>query len=62
MESTTLLRDLHLQHVPCASVKTLDEVFNEEKARNLVLSETIDGIDTKRVQSIAFKLTDDSKP
>jgi crotonobetainyl-CoA:carnitine CoA-transferase CaiB-like acyl-CoA transferase len=61
MESTMLLSDLHQQHVPCAKVKTLDEVFMDEKARNLVLSETIDGVDTKRVQSIAFKLSDDSQ-
>jgi crotonobetainyl-CoA:carnitine CoA-transferase CaiB-like acyl-CoA transferase len=61
MESTTLLSDLNQQHVPCAKVKTLDEVFMDEKARNLVLSETIEGIDTKRVQSIAFKLKDDSQ-
>jgi crotonobetainyl-CoA:carnitine CoA-transferase CaiB-like acyl-CoA transferase len=61
MESTSLLSDLHHQHVPSAKVKTLDEVFNEENAQNLVLSEKIDGVDTKRVQSIAFKLTDDSQ-
>lgn len=60
-ESTTLLSDLHLQHVPCAKVKSLDEVFSDEKAQNLVLTETIDGIETKRVQSVAFKLSDDSQ-
>jgi crotonobetainyl-CoA:carnitine CoA-transferase CaiB-like acyl-CoA transferase len=61
MESTKLLSDLHQQHVPCAKIKSLEEVFNEEKAQNLVLSEKIDEVDTKRVQSIAFKLTDDSQ-
>jgi crotonobetainyl-CoA:carnitine CoA-transferase CaiB-like acyl-CoA transferase len=60
-ESTTLLSDLHQLHVPCAKVKSLDEVFSDEKAQNLVLTETIDGIETKRVQSVAFKLSDDSQ-
>jgi crotonobetainyl-CoA:carnitine CoA-transferase CaiB-like acyl-CoA transferase len=61
MESTSLLSDLHQLHVPCAKVKSLDEVFNDEKAQNLVLTEMIDGIETKRVQSVAFKLSDDSQ-
>jgi crotonobetainyl-CoA:carnitine CoA-transferase CaiB-like acyl-CoA transferase len=61
LESTTLLSDLHQLHVPCAKVKSLDEVFSDEKAQNLVLTETIDGIETKRVQSVAFKLSDDSQ-
>lgn len=61
MDSEQLLSKLHLKRVPCAKVKTLDEVFNEERAQNLVLSENIDGVDTKRVQSIAFKMNDDSQ-
>jgi crotonobetainyl-CoA:carnitine CoA-transferase CaiB-like acyl-CoA transferase len=55
IESDTLLSDLHQQHVPCAKVKSLDEVFKEEQAQNLVRTENIDGIATKRVTSIAFK-------
>lgn len=56
MDSDTLLSSLHQQHVPCAKVKTLDEVFDEEHAQNLVLTEEIDGLETKRVSTIAFKL------
>jgi crotonobetainyl-CoA:carnitine CoA-transferase CaiB-like acyl-CoA transferase len=55
IESDTLLSDLHQQHVPCAKVKSLDEVFKEEQAQNLVRTENIDGIASKRVTSIAFK-------
>ncbi len=58
-ESTALLSALHEQHVPCAKVKSLDEVFAEQKAQNLVLSEKIDGLETKRVRSIAFNFQDD---
>lgn len=60
-ESKTLLLELHEHHVPCAKVKSLDEVFAEQQAQNLVLTEKIEGIETKRVQSIAFKLNDDTQ-
>ena len=46
---------MHKLHVPSAVIKNLEEVFEEEHALAMVKSEKINGIDTKRVSSIAFK-------
>ena len=43
------------QKVPAGKIKNLAEVFSDEDAQSLVREETIDGISTKRVSSIAFK-------
>ena len=43
--------------VPCAEIKNLKEVFNAPEAKNMVRTETIDGVETKRVTSIVFKYT-----
>ena len=58
-DSEQLLANLHLKHVPCAKVKALDEVFQAEEAKALVLSEDIEGKATKRVRTTAFKLNHD---
>jgi crotonobetainyl-CoA:carnitine CoA-transferase CaiB-like acyl-CoA transferase len=42
-------------HVPCGKIKSLDEVFEEAQAQKLIREETIDGLETKRVTSVAFK-------
>ena len=59
LDSEQLLANLHLKHVPCAKVKALDEVFQAEEAKALVLSEEIEGKATKRVRTTAFKLKHD---
>ena len=42
-------------HVPAGKIKDLKAVFEDEKAKDLVRKETIDGIETKRVTAIGFK-------
>lgn len=59
VESEQLLANLHLKHVPCAKVKSLDEVFHADEAKTLVLTEEIAGRTTKRVRTTAFKLNND---
>ena len=59
LDSEQILANLHLKHVPCAKVKALDEVFQAEEAKSLVLSEEIEGKATKRVRTTAFKLKHD---
>ncbi|MDX1349061.1 MAG: CaiB/BaiF CoA-transferase family protein [Putridiphycobacter sp.] len=47
-----------LKHfVPAAEIKSIDQVFENKAAMDLVLSETIEGVETKRVKTIAFKIT-----
>jgi crotonobetainyl-CoA:carnitine CoA-transferase CaiB-like acyl-CoA transferase len=53
--TTSILNEMHRLHVPAAVIKNLEEVFEEEQALAMVKSEKINGIDTKRVSSIAFK-------
>lgn len=59
VDSEQLLSKLHLKHVPCAKVKSLDEVFQADEAKTLVLTEEIAGRTTKRVRTTAFKLKND---
>jgi hypothetical protein len=40
-------------------VKSIDSVFSDEKAQELILTENINGIETKRVQTTAFKFNHD---
>ena len=42
-------------NVPVAKIKTLDEVFADQKALSLVKEEHINGQNTRRVSQIAFK-------
>ena len=58
-ESHELLQQLHALHVPCAKVKSIDEVFASTEAKTLVLSEEIDGQETKRVRTTAFQIRHD---
>lgn len=54
-DSITILNEMHKLYVPCAKVKNLRDVFNTQKANDLVNEEIIEGRTTKRVSSIAFK-------
>ena len=51
-----LLEKLNALHVPAAAVKSIPEVFENPIAQNMVRTETVDGHETKRLSSIAFRL------
>ena len=53
--SANLLNAMNNLHIPCAKIKNLKEVFEDENAKKLVRSEQIADKETKRVTSIAFK-------
>jgi len=55
-EVTELLKILHSKNVPAGKVKKLDEVFKEEAAQSLIREEEVNGLLTKRITSIVFKL------
>ncbi len=55
-ETNYLLPLLHEKHVPVASIKNLKEVFNEASAQKLILEEDYDGIPTKRVKSVVYRI------
>ena len=48
------LQELIQHHVPAGAVRNLQEVFSLPEARNLVLSETLEGKETLRVKSSIF--------
>lgn len=54
-ESNEIIEGMHELGVPCAKIKSLNEVFNDEIAQNMIREEVIDGVKTKRVSGIAFK-------
>lgn len=54
-DSKTLLDWALENFVPCGKIKTLDEVFADEQAKKLIREEVINGKQTKRVTSVAFK-------
>ena len=41
-------------HIPGGIVKNVKEVFDDAKDRNLILEETIDSVETKRVKTVVF--------
>ena len=51
---STILAEMEKQNVPCGKIKDLKEVFEDESAQNLVLTETIDQQETKRIRSAIF--------
>jgi crotonobetainyl-CoA:carnitine CoA-transferase CaiB-like acyl-CoA transferase len=53
--SKTLLPQLHHLFVPVAKINSIDEVFKNKDAQKLILTENIDGIETKRVKTVVFK-------
>lgn len=52
--STPIITSLLELNVPVAKIKSLDEVFQDQKALSLVKTEQINGQNTKRVSQIAF--------
>ena len=56
-DSTTLLKLLKNNNVPCGAIRSMDEVLNNETAQKLVLSETLkDGQITKRMATAVFDI------
>lgn len=55
VEANVILEGMRALHVPCAKIKNVKEVFEDEKTHQLVRTEVIDGIETKRVTSIVFR-------
>ncbi len=50
-----ILNKMLAENVPAGKIKNLEEVFSNPAAQNLIREEEIEGINTKRVTSIAFK-------
>jgi len=46
------------QDIPFGEIKDLQAVFDEGRAKELILEQEIDGIATKRVKTVAFKIRD----
>ena len=44
-------------NIPVGAIKNLSEVFEEERAKDLILKEEIDGINTLRVKTAIFKIS-----
>ena len=42
-------------NVPAGIIKSMDEVFSNQSAQDLILEEQVDGINTKRVKSVVFE-------
>ena len=53
--SEDILKQLQDLNVPAGAVKNLEEVFSNPQAQSLVLEETIEGTETRRVASAIFK-------
>lgn len=45
-------------NIPAGAINNLAEVFEDEKAQELVLEEVIDNVNTKRVRTTIFKISD----
>jgi crotonobetainyl-CoA:carnitine CoA-transferase CaiB-like acyl-CoA transferase len=50
-----LLKNCLEQQIPCAQIKTIHSVLDDSSCHPLIRSETIDGIETRRLTSIAAK-------
>lgn len=51
-----MLQSMLKMHVPAGKIKSLDEVLESSEAQKWILEENIDGVETKRIKSIAFHL------
>jgi crotonobetainyl-CoA:carnitine CoA-transferase CaiB-like acyl-CoA transferase len=54
--SGELLEKMHHLHVPVGKINTIADVLEQPNSKNRVLTELIEGVETKRVESIAFKI------
>lgn len=56
LSADEILNYMHEHYVPCGEVKDLEAVFKSEMAQGLIRTEIIEGIETKRVTGIAFRI------
>jgi crotonobetainyl-CoA:carnitine CoA-transferase CaiB-like acyl-CoA transferase len=52
----SLLENLIQAEVPAGAIRNLQEVFESPFAQSMVLEETIEGVATKRVKTVAFRI------
>lgn len=55
LETDLILKKMDEEHVPAGKIRDLKEVFMDPSASALIREEVIDGKETKRITSIAFK-------
>ncbi len=55
LTSDSVLKEMRTLNVPCGKIKNIEEVFSDQAAKDLILEEEIDGVQTKRVRSTIFK-------
>jgi crotonobetainyl-CoA:carnitine CoA-transferase CaiB-like acyl-CoA transferase len=48
--------ELIARQIPAGAVHTLSELFARKEIQDLILKESIDGVDTKRVKSVVFEI------
>lgn len=56
MNATTILERCHQNYVPIGLVRNMEEVFEQPTAADMLLKETIGGMETARVRTAVFKL------
>jgi crotonobetainyl-CoA:carnitine CoA-transferase CaiB-like acyl-CoA transferase len=56
-KSEDLLLKMHARFIPAALIKSVNEVFEENAAKELIREEIIDDVQTKRVTGTVFKIT-----
>lgn len=56
--SLELMPEFINQNIPVGLIKNLKEVFEDESAKSLILEENIEGINTKRIKTAVFKISD----
>jgi crotonobetainyl-CoA:carnitine CoA-transferase CaiB-like acyl-CoA transferase len=57
-ERDTIMRQLIAEDVPAGAIRDLSEVFAGDFAKSMILEETIEGVPTKRVRTVAFRMED----
>lgn len=58
LSKNELMKIFIAHNIPAGAINNIQEVFNDENAQRLVLEEIIDGINTKRVKTVVFKISD----
>ena len=55
---TELMSQFIKMNIPVGAINNLEEVFDDQKAQELILHENIEGVETKRVKTAIFKISD----
>lgn len=55
-DANSLLQKCHEKFVPIGQVRNMQEVFEQETAKSMILEEVIDKIETKRVKTAVFEI------